>query len=191
NPALLDELEALRNGNKTLPGLKIDTDLSWELLAGLVVGGRSDAKDIDAALEADNTSNGQKAAAGARAMLPIQTDKQTAWNTLTKTHELSNTLVDAASLGFVRVQDTALLEHFVDEYFENAVRIWNSNTFKIAEYLIENLYPLPLASLSLANKTQAWIDKPEVMEIPALRRILVESKSSVERALKAQARDMA
>lgn len=191
NPALLDELEALRNGNKTLPGLKIDTDLSWELLAGLVVGGRSDAKDIDAALEADNTSNGQKAAAGARAMLPTQTDKQTAWNTLTKTHELSNILVDAASLGFVRVQDTALLEPFVDEYFENAVRIWNSNTFKIAEYLIENLYPLPLASLSLANKTQSWIDKPEVMEIPALRRILVESKSSVERALKAQARDMA
>jgi aminopeptidase N len=190
NPALLDELEALRNGNKTLPGLKIDTDLSWELLAGLVVGGRSDAKDIDAALEADNTSNGQKAAAGARAMLPTQTDKQTAWNTLTKTHELSNILVDAASLGFVRVQDTALLEPFVDEYFENAVRIWNSNTFKIAEYLIENLYPLPLASLSLANKTQAWIDKPEVMEIPALRRILVESKSSVERALKAQSRDM-
>jgi aminopeptidase N len=191
NPALLDELEALRNGNKTLPGLKIDTDLSWELLAGLVVGRRADAKDIDAALEADNTSNGQKAAAGARAMLPTQSDKQTAWNTLTKTHELSNILVDAASLGFVRVQDTTLLEPFVDEYFENAVRIWNSNTFKIAEYLIENLYPLPLASLSLANKTQAWIDKPEVMEIPALRRILVESKSSVERALKAQARDMA
>lgn len=190
NPVLLDELEALRNGNKSLPGLKIDTDLSWELLAGLVVGGRADAKDIDAALEADNTSNGQKAAAGARAMLPTQPDKQTAWNTLTKTHELSNILVDAASLGFVRVQDPALLEPFVDEYFENAVRIWNSNTFKIAEYLIENLYPLPLASHSLADKTQGWIEKPEVMEIPALRRILVESKSSVERALNAQARDM-
>jgi aminopeptidase N len=191
NPILLDELEALRNGTKSLTGLKIDTDLSWELLAGLVVGGRADAKDIEAALEADNTSNGQKAAAGTRAMLPTPKDKETAWNTLTKTSELSNILVDAASLGFVRVNDASLLEPFVDQYFDNAVRIWNSNTFKIAEYLIENLYPLPLASRMLADKTQAWIDSPEILEIPALRRILIESKSSVERALQAQARDLA
>jgi aminopeptidase N len=78
----------------------------------------------------------------------------------------------------------------VDKYFENSVRIWNSNTFKIAEYLIENLYPLPLASDSLAEKTREWIDHPEIAEIPALRRILVESLSSVERALRAQQRDL-
>ena len=189
-PELLDELQALRDGTNTLNGLKIDADLSWELLAGLVVGGRADSKDIDVALAADNTSNGQKAAAGARAMLPTSTGKQAAWHTLTKTNELSNILVDAASLGFVRVADTSLLEPFVDEYFENAVRIWNSNTFKIAEYLIENLYPLPLASQDLADKTRHWIDKPEIKEIPALRRILVESLSSVERALNAQKRDL-
>ena len=189
-PDLLDELQALRDGTKTLTGLKIDADLSWELLAGLVVGGRADSVQIEAALAADNTSNGQKAAAGARAMLPTQKDKQTAWQTLTKTNELSNILVDAASLGFVRVADASLLEPFVDEYFENAVRIWNSNTFKIAEYLIENLYPLPLASQELADKTSHWIDRPEIKEIPALRRILVESHASVVRALNAQKRDL-
>ena len=189
-PDLLDELQALRDGTKTLTGLKIDADLSWELLAGLVVGGRADSEQIEAALAADNTSNGQKAAAGARAMLPTQKDKQTAWQTLTKTNELSNILVDAASLGFVRVADASLLEPFVDEYFENAVRIWNSNTFKIAEYLIENLYPLPLASQELADKTSHWIDRPEIKEIPALRRILVESHASVVRALNAQKRDL-
>ena len=77
-----------------------------------------------------------------------------------------------------------------DKYFELAVKIWNSNTFKIAEYLIENLYPLPLASKELALKTQLWIDNEEVKEIPALRRILVESLSNVERALSAQQRDL-
>jgi aminopeptidase N len=189
-PELLDELSALRNGEKILQGLTIDADLSWELLAGLVVGGRADASEIEKALVADNTSNGQKAAAGARAALPTAKDKSAAWVTLTQTHELSNVLVDAASLGFVRVLDAQLLEPFVDEYFENAVRIWNTNTFKIAEYLIENLYPLPLASETLASKTRAWIENPEVKKIPALRRILVESLSNVERALLAQQRDV-
>lgn len=185
-PELLDALEAIRSGKEKLDGLKIDADLSWELLTGLVVGGRADEAAIDQALVADNTSNGQKAAAGARAALPTTLAKQTAWHTLTKTHDLSNILVDAASLGFVRVLDANLLEPYVDLYFENAVRIWNENTFKIAEYLMENLYPLPLASEELVAKTSLWIEKPEIKEIPALRRILIEAQSNVERALAAQ-----
>lgn len=190
SPELLDELADLRDGKLQLDGLKIDADLNWELLAGLVVGGRADGDAIDRQLSLDNTSNGQKAAAGARAMLPTAGDKEIAWHTLTKTHELSNILVDAASLGFVRVADADLLKPYVNQYFENAVRIWNSNTFKIAEYLIENLYPLPLASKELAEITKAWIDDSAVKEIPALRRILVESLANVDRALQAQQRDL-
>jgi aminopeptidase N len=70
------------------------------------------------------------------------------------------------------------------------VRIWTSNTFKIAEYLMENLYPAVLANDSLASKTREWLDRPEIVEIPALRRILVENLANVERALKAQKRDL-
>jgi len=189
-PELLDELAALRDGSKSLSGLKIDTDLSWELLAGLVVGGRAGAVEIDKSLDADNTSNGQKAAAGARAALPTPEGKAAAWHTLTETHDLSNILVDSASLGFVRVSDANLLSPYVEKYFANAVRIWNDNTFKIAEYLIENLYPLPLASEELAASTRTWINHEDVKAIPALRRILVESLSNVERALAAQQRDL-
>jgi aminopeptidase N len=99
-------------------------------------------------------------------------------------------LVDAASLGFVRVHDPALLSPYVDQYFENAVRIWNENTFKIAEYLMENLYPLPLASAELATKTAKWIEDSEIKKIPALRRILVEAKANVDRAIAAQQFDL-
>ena len=190
NDELLKALANIRDGREVLTGLKIDADLNWELLAGLVVGGVAHEADIEQQLAIDNTSNGQKAAAGARAMLPTAADKEKAWHTLTQTHDLSNILVDAASLGFVRVQDPQLLEPFVTKYFENAVRIWNTNTFKIAEYLIENLYPLPLASKNLAEITKQWIEDPEIKAIPALRRILVESLSNVERALNAQQRDL-
>ncbi len=185
----LDALQAIMDGVEQLAGLKIDADLRWDLLGGLVVGGRANSAQIDAELERDNTANGQKAAAGVRAALPTIEDKKAAWHLLTETSELSNALVDSASLGFVRVPRAELLEPFVDTYFANVVRIWNSYTFKIAEYLVENLYPAHLANEELAEKTRAAIATPEIAEIPALRRILVEGLSNVERALAAQARD--
>ncbi|MEY4061146.1 MAG: hypothetical protein RIQ31_808 [Actinomycetota bacterium] len=185
----LDALQAIMDGAEKLAGLKIDADLRWDLLGGLVVGGRANSAQIDAELERDNTANGQKAAAGVRAALPTIEDKKAAWHLLTETSELSNALVDSASLGFVRVPRAELLEPFVDTYFANVVRIWNSYTFKIAEYLVENLYPAHLANEELAAKTRAAIATPEIAEIAALRRILVEGLSNVERALAAQARD--
>lgn len=186
----LDELQALLDGKTQLAGLTIDADLRWELITGLAVGGRSSKQQLDDELAKDNTSNGQRAHAGALAALPSVEAKASAWHQLTETKELSNVLVNAASLGFVRTQNLELLTPYVDKYFENAVRIWTSNTFKIAEYLMENLYPAVLANQALADKTRAWIDRPEIQEIPPLRRILVEGLANVERALKAQSKDL-
>lgn len=188
--AQLSALQNLLDGTEKLKGLTIDADLRWDLLSGLAAAGEIGAKEIDAALAKDNTANGQKAAAGARAAIPTAEGKAAAWQLLTKTHELSNVLVDAASLGFVRVPDSKLLQPYVDKYFESAVQIWNDYTFKIAEYLMENLYPLPLANQELADKTAAWIERDEIKAIPALRRILVENLANVERAIKAQQRDL-
>jgi aminopeptidase N len=173
-----------------LAGLEIDADLRWELIGGLVVGGRIDEAGIAAALANDNTANGQKAAAAARASLPTAAAKAAIWHTLVETHELSNTLLDAASLSFGRTLDDSLLEPYVDKYFDRALHMWNSNTFKIAEYLLENLYPIGLASESLQSKTKAFISHPEVAEIPALKRILIENLANVDRALRAQAADL-
>ncbi len=186
----LDELQALLDGKTQLAGLTIDADLRWELITGLAVGGRSSKQQLDDELAKDNTSNGQRAHAGALAALPSVEAKASAWHQLTETKELSNVLVNAASLGFVRTQNLELLTPYVDKYFENAVRIWTSNTFKIAEYLMENLYPAVLANQALANKTREWIDRSEIQEIPPLRRILVEGLANVERALKAQSKDL-
>jgi aminopeptidase N len=186
----LDALEAILTGNEKLQGLAIDADLRWELITGLVVGNRAFADSIDAELARDNTASGQKAAAGARAALATAKDKLAAWHQLVETKELSNALVQSASTGFVRVQDVSLLEPFVDKYFDNVLKIWSSNTFKIAEYLLVNLYPLNLANESLANKTAAWLERSEIKEIAALHRILLENLANVQRAIAAQNRDL-
>ena len=185
----LDWLEAVLSGSKKIAGLEVDQDLRWELLTGLVIGDRAGEAEIAKELERDNTANGQKFAAACRAAIPTEAAKQVAWHTLTETEDYSNTLVNSASLAFGRVNDLALLKPFADKYHEVALKIWNSRTYHIAAYLLTNLYPVQLASQELADRTKALIEKSEIKEKPALRRILVENLAGLERGLKAQKAD--
>jgi len=185
----LDWLEAVLSGSKKIAGLEVDQDLRWELLTGLVIGDRAGEAEIAKELERDNTANGQKFAAACRAAIPTEAAKQVAWHTLTETEDYSNTLVNSASLAFGRVNDLALLKPFADKYHEVALKIWNSRTYHIAAYLLTNLYPVQLANQELADKTKALIEKSEIKEKPALRRILVENLAGLERGLKAQKAD--
>jgi len=184
--AQLDWMEALLNGKAQLKGLTIDQDVRWELLIGLVIGGRYSAAEIDAELARDNTANGQKFAAAARAAIPTAAGKAEAWRLLTETEEYSNTLVNAASLAFGRTNDVSLLEPYMDKYLANAERLWDERSYHIAAYLLNNLYPIQLANQQLADKTRALIDSPAFVAKPALRRILVEGLAGLERGLKAQ-----
>ena len=182
-------LSQLLSGEKVIAGLKVDQDLRWELLTGLVIGGRAKAAEIDKELANDNTANGQKFAAACRAAIPTAEAKAEAWRILTETEEYSNTLVNSASLGFGRVTDLNLLAPYAKKYHEVALRIWNTRSYKIAEYLLANLYPVALATNELADLTKELIEKPEIKDKPALRRILVENLAGLERGLKAQKAD--
>lgn len=179
----------LLSGKLSLAGLEIDTDLRWELLTSLSVGGRATKQRIDTELEADNTANGQKAHAGAIAAMPELSAKQEMFNKLVDTDQLSNALVNSASLAFGRVLDTSVLEPFVDQYFSKVLSIWEQKSYHMAEYLLVNLYPLALANKALADQTQKFLQHPELSTKPALKRIIIENLANVERALVAQQRD--
>ncbi|MCY7412048.1 MAG: hypothetical protein LH471_03275, partial [Salinibacterium sp.] len=72
-------------------------------------------------------------------------------------------------------------------YFDSLIEIWKSRGYSIAESFVTGLYPAPLASASLVDATNAWLEANP--EIPALRRLVIENLAGVERALRAQARD--
>ena len=182
-------LRSLREGDTTLAGLTIDTDLSWELLAGMALCGKASSSDIDTALEADKTSNGQQAAARARSMLPSTVDKKAVFDQLVSSDATPNAIVRSLTLGYDLVNDQSALEPLVDEYFSMLEPMWNSRTYKIAEYLAEGLYPGSLVSEELVEKSKAWLESHT--SIPALRRIVEESVAGVERALRVQALDCA
>jgi len=181
-------LGKLRSGELTLPGLTIDTDLGWELLEGLVLTGAATGADIDAALEADNTANGQQAAARVRATIPTVEGKRAAFASLAESDDLPNAVVRQTTMGFLHVNDAAVLEPLIEPYFAAIADIWKSRSFKIAEYFVELMYPSPAASPALVSATQAWLASNEDAT-PALRRLVIENLAGVERALKVQAKD--
>lgn len=180
-------LSALRDNTLSLDGLTIDTDLSWELLAGLALAGAATSADIDQALEADNTSNGQQAAARARALLPTLADKQAVFDQLVGSDETPNAIVRALTLGFDVANDPSVMEPFIERYFSVIEALWATRTYKIAEYLAEGLYPGSVVSEELVTATKSWLAKDGLP--PALRRIVEENLAGVERALRVQAKD--
>ena len=185
--AHLSAIETLRDGTAPFPGLDIDTDLGWELLIALVAGGKAGPAEIDAALAIDNTATGAQSAAHARAAIPTAEGKQAAWSSLIDVDTAPNTIVRVTALGFLRANDTALLDPFVEKYFAMLQDMWTSRSYSIAEKLIVGLYPSPLANQKLVDATRTWLDAHA--EPPALHRLVVENLAGVERALAVQARD--
>jgi aminopeptidase N len=180
-------LKGLIDGSITLPGLEIDTDLGWELLEGLALNGAVNDAAIGSALEKDNTSNGQQAAARARATFPTAAAKKAAFDSLADSDELPNAIVRNVTMGYQHVNDPSSLAGLVEPYFAKLNDIWANRTYKIAEYIVLGLYPAPLASQELVDATTAWLTANP--DIPALRRLVIENLAGVQRALRAQQRD--
>lgn len=186
-PAHLEAVQALLDASTALEGLDIDTDLGWELLIALVAGGRAGTDEIDAALASDNTATGQQSAAHARAALPTVEAKRAAWESVTADDSAPNTIVRSTGLGFQRVSDPHLLDAMVPVYFDALRSLWESKSYKIAEYLIVGFYPAATPTPAIVDATREWLDANP--DVPALRRLVIENLAAVERALRAQARD--
>jgi aminopeptidase N len=191
--AQLDAVAALAYGTDHLTGLIVDTDLRWELLGSLVALGRAGETEIAAQLVADHTATGQRAAAAARASMPTAEAKTAAWSALLESDELPNAVQLATIGGFTRVVDRSLLVPYVEPYFAALTGVWTSRTSEMAQNIVVGLYPtlvLNEPGVDVLGRTDSWLDQ-HGDEIPALRRLVVEARDAVRRALAAQERDRA
>ncbi|NQD90001.1 aminopeptidase N, partial [Paenarthrobacter sp. CM16] len=185
----LDRIQALLDGTETLEGLTVDQDMRWELLTALVAGGRQGQERIDAELDRDNTSNGQNAAAQAKAAIPTPEAKAATWEAIVETGELSNALQASAVAGFMRVPDTALLEPFAEKYFDAVPGIVKERTHALAQQIVVGLYPAQLTTEATVARTDTFLaELPE--DSAALRRMMLENRDGVARALRARAADV-
>jgi aminopeptidase N len=185
----LDTIAGLLDGSRTLGGLAVDQDLRWELIASLVVGGRAGQDQIDAELARDNTATGQNAAALATAAIPTAEAKAAAWDSIVVRGTLSNALQGSAVNGFTRVLDTALLEPYAEKYFDAVPGIVRDRTHALAQQIVVGLYPAQLTTQATVDRTDAFLASlPE--DSAALRRMMLENRDAVARALRARQADV-
>ena len=184
----LAAVRAILDGKRTLPGLQIDTDLRWHLLHQLVAAGLADADDIQRELDADDTATGRRHAASARSARPTAEAKAEAWASVVESDELPNALQTAVISGFGDPDQRGLLEPYVEKYFDCLVDVWDTRTNETAQNIVIGLFPTPLADQRVLDAADRWLAEHQDA-VPALRRLVLEQRDGVARALRAQARD--
>ncbi len=188
-PEHLAAVRGLLDGSAPVEGLAVDTEMRWSLLAALAAGGAAGEAEIAAELERDDTAGGRVHAAAARAGIPSPLAKQQAWDAVVVRAELPNTVQAAVIGGFTRTRDRALLEPFVERYFAALLPVWQQRTNEMATQIVAGLYPTQLADPRLLELTDKWLAGTDAE--PALRRLVLEGRDGVVRALAAQERDRA
>ncbi|MER5397613.1 aminopeptidase N [Streptomyces sp. NPDC002599] len=186
-PEQLDLLEALLEGRETIEGLAVDTELRWAFVQRLAAVGRFDDAEIAAEYERDKTAAGERHAATARAARPTEEAKAEAWASVVESDKLPNAVQEAVIGGFVQTDQRELLAPYTDKYFSVVKEIWDTRSHEIAQQIATGLYPGIHISEDTLARTDAWLASAEPNA--ALRRLVSESRSGVERALKAQAAD--
>ncbi|MFE9254631.1 aminopeptidase N [Streptomyces sp. NPDC006879] len=185
----LDFLAALLDGSRAIEGLAVDTELRWAFLERLAATGRADEQAITAELERDRTAAGERHAATARAARPTAEAKAWAWASVVESGQLPNAVQEAVIGGFVQTDQRELLAPYTDKFFATVKGVWESRSHEIAQQIAVGLYPALQVSRATLDATDAWLDSAE--PTAALRRLVSESRSGIERALKAQAADAA
>jgi aminopeptidase N len=185
--AHLDVVAGLLDGTTSLDGLKVDTDLRWALLHRLVATGRRGEAEIAAELERDNTATGQRHATSARAAIPTAQAKAAAWASVVESDTLPNALQTATIGGFSVPDQRELLQAYVEPYFSAIDGVWANRTNETAQNIVIGFYPTLLASQELLARTDEWLATAK--PVPALRRLVAESRDGVARALRVQERD--
>ena len=189
----LDAVRDLLDGHATLEGLSIDTDLRWELLT--VAGhrwpcgrgrhrgpaGRRRDRDRPAGRRRRTCRRADRRGQGRCLGRP--------WWTRTVCRTRCRPRRSRASAGCTTA---SLLVPFVEPYFAGLEKVWADKTNEMAQNIVVGLYPTELAddaSVDVLGATDAWLDgHPDAPA--ALRRLVLESRDGVRRALAAQQADL-
>ncbi|RZS89811.1 membrane alanyl aminopeptidase [Motilibacter rhizosphaerae] len=187
-PEQLAFVAGLYDGTHQLEGLAVDTDLRWDLLHRLVAGGERGPEAVDAELVRDRTATGERHAAAARAAQPTAEAKAAAWESVVERDDLPNSLLVATIGGFAEPGQEELVAPYTERYFDALERVWAARTNETAQSIVVGLFPTLLADAELLARTDSWLAEHAAAP-SSLRRLVLESRDGVARALRAQQRD--
>ena len=170
-----------------LAGLTIDTEMRWTLVKSLAERGVLGATEIDAELQRDNTADGARHAAEARALISTAAAKAETWKTLTTT-ELSNHIQRHMLMGINRPIQQELYAPYVDQYFALVKDFCAKNSYEVSMQFAVMAFPRFATTAETLAKAEKWIAENQDASDGVIRWVK-EGRDSIKRALKAQDTD--
>ncbi|WP_306190147.1 aminopeptidase N [Streptomyces sp. MK5] len=189
-PADLDLLKGLLDGTEEIAGLDVDQELRWAFLEPLAAHGAADEKVLADELARDDTASGKRHQVRCLAARPSAAVKAQAWAQVVESDALSNALVEATIAGFGRPSQRRLLAPYTEKYFAAIERVWAERSIQIGMDVVRGLFPALRDTQETLDATDTWLAAHEDAA-PALRRLVLEARDDLARALRGQARDAA
>ncbi|GAA2762531.1 aminopeptidase N [Streptomyces paradoxus] len=187
------DFELLRDllaGTATVEGLDLDQELRWAFLEPLAAHGAVDEKALTEELTRDDTASGKRHQVRCLAARPSEAVKAQAWAQVVESDALSNAMVEATIAGFSQGSQRELIAPYAEKYFAAIERVWADRSIQIGMHVVQGLFPSLQQSRATLDATDAWLDAHKEAA-PALRRLVLESRDDLARALRGQACDEA
>ncbi|MEW2254591.1 aminopeptidase N [Streptomyces sp. NPDC047869] len=183
-------LKGLLDGTETVEGLAVDQELRWAFLEPLAAYGMADEAVLAAELARDDTASGKRHQVRCLAARPSAAVKAQAWAQVVESDKLSNALVEATIAGFGLPSQRELTAPYAEKYFAVIERVWRERSIQIGMDVVRGLYPSHQDRPETLAATDAWLEA-HADAAPALRRLVLEARDDLARALRAQECDEA
>ncbi|MEY9967268.1 aminopeptidase N [Streptacidiphilus sp. MAP12-16] len=184
----LQLVSGLLAGSARIDGLDVDQELRWALQQTLAAAGRADEAELAAELARDDTASGKRLQTTCLAARPTAEAKAEVWRLVVDSDELPNALVEARISGFQQADQRELVAPYAEPYFEVLEKVWGERSIEIALRIVKGLFPHLVTTAATLERTDLWLAEHEGAA-PALRRLVLECRDDLARALRAQERD--
>ena len=180
-----DLLRSWASGKQLPDGLDGDSDFRWVLLGNLARRGVIGVREIDEALQQDNTMQGNLKALQAKASAPDAAAKVWAWDQITGEHGRSNHELNALASGFWHAPDQDVLRPYVARYFRDipalSGRVGEDALARVAALA----YPGNVVETTTADLSAAALERTDLTA--SVRRAFVDADSQLREALASRA----
>lgn len=164
----------------------MDAELRWLVVRRLAAIGAVDEEVIAAELERDPTSNGKQQATAARTSLPTEEAKARAWDAVIATDLPSVGILNATTEHFWHREQLDLCAPYVGPILDALPEIWRTQPSEAAWGITLSMFP----SMLVAQSTIDRVDQALAGDFDgALRRLLVEGRDDLARAMRTHAAD--
>jgi aminopeptidase N len=179
----LEDVRRLRDwlAGRVPPGLELDAELRWTVLARLCALGEAGPAEIEAEVARDRTASGVQWAGRCRAALPDDAAKAEAWRILLHDTELSNRQVIAAGDGFWQSRQVELTRPYVSRFFDEAPAMAARRTPALVKRATEVAYPRHVVEPETAALADAMLAREDLAI--GLRRVVVDLTDELRRAV--------